>query len=157
VYNPAQVMQQVIVNGWGGGVRPGDINPATNSYIAGSLTSSLVSTVTVGPYSSVILLNQGVPVQMPPGAGGGGAATAAPFVSRMLADFIPSPTVAVSSDQISDSAGSRIILPESEPAADPLARAAAPEVRGAHTVEATPSSHFETISEPVLTPVEGVI
>lgn len=77
VYNLGQVMQQVIVNGWGGGVRPGDIDPATNSYVAGWLSSQLVNTVTVGPYSSVILINQGIPIQAPPP--GGGAGTLPPF------------------------------------------------------------------------------
>jgi hypothetical protein len=71
VYNLGQVMQQVIVSGWGGGVRPGDINPVTNQYIAGSLSSQLVTTVTVAPYSSVILINQGDPIQRPASPGGG--------------------------------------------------------------------------------------
>jgi hypothetical protein len=67
VYNPGQVMQQVLVNGWGGSVRPGDIDPATNTYVGGWLSSQLVSTATVAPYSSVILINQGTPID---GSGG---------------------------------------------------------------------------------------
>jgi hypothetical protein len=78
-YDPGQIMQQVIVNGWGGGVRNGDIDPVTNRYVAGWLSSQLVSTVSVGPYSSVILINAGDPIEaQPPGApplGGGGSAT----------------------------------------------------------------------------------
>jgi len=69
VYQPSQVMQQVIINGWGGGVRDGDIDPATNTYTAGWLTSRLVSSVTVGPYSSVILINADAPIQLPPPPG----------------------------------------------------------------------------------------
>jgi hypothetical protein len=68
-YNPAQTMQQLIVSGWGGGVRDGDIDPKTLSYVGGSLSSQLVDTVTVGPYSSVILINQNAPIQMPPPPG----------------------------------------------------------------------------------------
>jgi hypothetical protein len=70
VYDPGQVMQQVIVNGWGGGVRDGDINPVTNQYVAGWLSSQLVSTVAVAPYSSVILINQGDPIEVPPAFSG---------------------------------------------------------------------------------------
>jgi hypothetical protein len=65
-YNPSQTMQQVLVNGWGGGVRDGDIDPATNTYIAGWLSPQLVDTVTVPPYSSVILINQDTPIEVPP-------------------------------------------------------------------------------------------
>jgi hypothetical protein len=65
VYNLPQVMQQVMVNGWGGGVRPGDIDPATNRYIGGSLSPQVVNSVTVGPFSSVILINQGTPIEVP--------------------------------------------------------------------------------------------
>jgi hypothetical protein len=68
-YNPAQTMQQVIVNGYGGGVRDGDIDPTTNTYVAGWLTSQLVDSVTVGPFSSVILINQDVPIEVPPPGG----------------------------------------------------------------------------------------
>ena len=68
-YNPAQTMQQVIVSGWGGGVRDGDIDPDTLTYVAGSLSSQLVDTVTVGPYSSVILINQDTPLEVPPPPG----------------------------------------------------------------------------------------
>jgi hypothetical protein len=63
VYTPAQVMQQVIVNGYGGGIRSGDIDADTNTFTGGSLSSQLVNTVTVAPYSSVILINQGAPIQ----------------------------------------------------------------------------------------------
>jgi hypothetical protein len=70
-YDPGQVMQQVIVSGWGGGVRPGDIDPATNQYIGGSLSSQLVSTMSVGPYSSVILLNPGGRIGAPSFLGAG--------------------------------------------------------------------------------------
>jgi hypothetical protein len=116
VYNPAQTMQQVIVNGWGGGVRPGDIDPATNSYVAGSLTASLVSSVTVGPYSSVILINQGVPIQTPPGGGGGNARSLPPFTvlapSEANLSAIPSQQF-LESNTLSGS----IMLPENGPAA----------------------------------------
>jgi hypothetical protein len=75
-YDPGQVMQQVMVNGWAGGVRPGDIDPATNRYVGGWLSAQLVSTVTVAPYSSVILINQGTPIDIsgggPPRPGGHG-------------------------------------------------------------------------------------
>lgn len=85
VYNPGQAMQQVIVQGWGGGVRPGDIDPATNRYVAGSLASQLTSSVTVGPYSSVILINPGQPLEGPPPpappAKGAGDGSGAPLFS----------------------------------------------------------------------------
>jgi hypothetical protein len=69
VFTPAQAMQQVIVSGYGGGVRPGDIDPASNSYVAGSLSSQMVNSVTVGPYSSVILIYAGDPIEVPPPGG----------------------------------------------------------------------------------------
>jgi hypothetical protein len=69
VYTPAQPMQQVIVSGYGGGVRPGDIDPNTNRYVAGALASQMVNTVTVGPYSSVILIYPGDPIEVPPPGG----------------------------------------------------------------------------------------
>jgi hypothetical protein len=85
VYDPGQTMQQVIVNGWGGGVRNGDIDPATNSYVAGWLSSQLVSTVAVAPFSSVILINAGDPIDAPPGGGGvGSGMLAAPLGSPSL-------------------------------------------------------------------------
>jgi hypothetical protein len=115
VYNPAQTMQQVLVNGWGGGVRPGDIDPATNSYVAGSLTSQLVSTVNVGPYSSVILINQGVPVQTPPGGEGGEASVLPPFAIRVPSYPSISAALATPSKLASYSyaVSSSTILPES--------------------------------------------
>jgi Hypothetical glycosyl hydrolase family 15 len=94
VYSPGQVMQQVIVNGWGGGVRPGDINPVTNTYIAGWLSSQLVNSVTVGPYSSVILINQGTPIQIPPPGGGGGDSAVPPFRSVAPVDLSTSAVTA---------------------------------------------------------------
>jgi hypothetical protein len=66
VFDPGQDMQQLIVSGWGGGVRDGDIDPATNQYVGGSLSAQLVSTVAVAPYSSVILINAGDPIEVPP-------------------------------------------------------------------------------------------
>jgi hypothetical protein len=73
-YNPGQVMQQMIVNGWGGGVRSGDINPNSNTYVGGSLSYQPVNSVTVAPFSSVILLNQA-------GQQPGGGSIIPPFLS----------------------------------------------------------------------------
>jgi hypothetical protein len=66
-YTPAQAMQQVVVSGYGGGIRDGDIDADSNSFVSGSLSSQIVNTVTVAPYSSVILINQGQQIQLPPG------------------------------------------------------------------------------------------
>jgi hypothetical protein len=84
VYHPDKAMQQVIVNGWGGGVRDGDIDAATNSYTAGWLSSQLVSTVTVQPFSSVILINPGQPIEAVPPPPGGRALLISPTLDAAI-------------------------------------------------------------------------
>jgi hypothetical protein len=127
-YSLGQAMQQVIINGWGGGIRDGDIDPSTNRYTAGWLSSQLVSSVSVAPYSSVILINAGDPIEAGGGGGGGGGGgmirrQAPPNPSAPQTGGQVSATAASLARLLAPSAGSAAIAPSTAvpgPAAAPV-------------------------------------
>jgi hypothetical protein len=110
-------MQKVIVNGWGGGVRFGDIDPLSNQYTAGWLSAQMVDAVTVGPYSSVMLINPGVPIEAPSGNVSSGVAV-------LLANATDRGSIDLSR-QVADAVGTRPGQPldHSQPTASSVAEA----------------------------------
>jgi hypothetical protein len=117
-YNLGQQMQQVIVSGWGGGIRDGDIDATTNQYVGGSLSSGpVVSSVNVGPYSAVILLNAGDSI------GGGGGGGSSPVSRRMFGNVPPQsvppqspPAPGGGQDAAVVGPVARLLVPPAEPA-----------------------------------------